>query len=189
MLTLNEEPRLEGWLKHHKPHLDWLYVVDGGSTDKTQDILKAHEVEFDVDKSKNIGDVKNAAWNKLPKDIDWVMFLDADEKFDGGFLERMKIQISEAEKKGVKMFRFPRVNLPDGKNWPDYQVRLVKNDPNFRWHGEVHEIMMYKIMRGDEEFYIKADQLDVDTDIGVSTVLIAPIVHLERRKDIRRNWW
>ncbi|GAG97731.1 unnamed protein product, partial [marine sediment metagenome] len=72
-LTLNEETDVEQCLKQFRPYVDYLFVLDGGSTDKTVEIAKRIADEVKVKPfSGKFCDEKNYAWSLLPKDCDWV---------------------------------------------------------------------------------------------------------------------
>ena len=110
----------------------------------------------------------------LPKDYEWVLFADADERWDDRFLMDIGGVIVNHD---TLSFRFPRLNLPDLKDFPDYQVRLLKNNGEMEWRGDPHDIV-----------YHKGENKPVD-QVSVTTLLQYPIIHLPRRKDIRREWW
>ena len=186
VLTRNEEPRIEGCLKHIRPYVDYLLVVDGESTDETVEIAKGYADRVRVRPfSGSFAEEKNYA-RTLVRDYRWILWCDADERFDNGFLRNIKGNLEDAEKYDQGCFRFPRINLPDGKNWPDYQVRLIRNSRDIEWRGTVHEVPYFK----PED--IPLDELDQEgreRKLGVSTVDGYPILHLPRREDERREWW
>lgn len=188
VLTLNEEPRIRECLKHLRPYVDYLLVLDGGSSDKTVEMATKHADLVEMRPfSGSFAEEKNYARTLVPKDYGWILWCDADERFDNGFLRNIKENLEFAEKYDQVCFRFPRINLPDGKNWPDYQVRLIRNSRDIEWRGKVHEVPYYK----PED--IPLDELDQEERgervLGVSTVDRYPILHLPRREDERREWW
>ena len=188
VLTLNEEPRIRECLKHLRPYFDYLLVLDGGSSDKTVEMATKHADLVEMRPfSGSFAEEKNYARTLVPKDYEWILWCDADERFDKGFLRNIKENLEFAEKYDQVCFRFPRINLPDGKNWPDYQVRLIRNSRDIEWRGKVHEVPYYK----PED--IPLDELDQEERgervLGVSTVDRYPILHLPRREDERREWW
>ena len=187
ILTQTEKQRIEDCLKVIHPHVDWLLVLDGESTDGTVEIAEKYANKVEVKHfSGSFAEEKNHARTLVPKDCDWIIWADADERFDDGFLGKMKEFIEEGEKKGGICFRLPRVNLPDGKNFPDYQVRLFKNSRDIEWRGKVHEVPYYV------PYGCPLDQLDNPKwgkRAAVMTVLKYPIIHLPRREDERRGWW
>lgn len=86
---------------------------------------------------------------------DWVFQVDADELVDLNLLIQLPKILDEAG--DVEAFALARVNTVTGLtqedidkwhwnvnergwvNWPDWQIRLYRNDGTFHWHGEVHE--------------------------------------------------
>lgn len=96
---------------------------------------------------------------------DWVFQIDADELVDLDLL----VHLSEIIEAGgdTEVFALARVNTVTGLtqedidkwhwnvhgrlvNWPDWQLRLYKNDGTFHWVGEVHERLEIagRIMKG-----------------------------------------
>ena len=187
ILTKDEEPRIEECLRHIRPYVDYILVVDGGSKDKTAEIAEKYADKVVVKEfSGSFAEERNYARTLVPKDCLWILWVDADERFDKGFLENMKVQIEEAEKGHIVCFRFPRINLPDGRDYPDYQVRLFRNSRDILWKGDVHEVP-YLVKEN-----VRLDQIDSAERrrrLGVATMDWFPILHLPRRKDIRRKWW
>jgi len=188
LLTLNEEADIEECLRHLRPYVDYMLVLDAESSDATVDIAKRVADAVVVKKSSGSFSIdKNYAWSLIPADCDWVLWADPDEKWDWDFLNNIKNKVLEAGKSGVYAFRFPRVNLPDCKDWPDYQLRFVKNDPSkFEWRGNVDEVLWWKTQNVPLD---QADREDLKERLGVGEASDHPIVHLKRLEDKRRKWW
>jgi glycosyltransferase involved in cell wall biosynthesis len=188
MLTLNEEPRIADALKQFKPYVDYILVIDGESTDKTVQIAKkiADRV-ITLAIPGGFAAAKNYAHTKIPKDYTWLLYADADEKWDPGFLRNMKAKLREVEETlKIGAFRFPRINLPDGKNYPDYQCRLFPNSRDIEWKGELHEIPWFL---PDNVALTKADETSRKKIVPIFTTDDYPIIHMPRRADIKRSWW
>lgn len=187
ILTKNEEPRVEECLKHLRPYIGYILILDGESTDKTAEIAQKYADKVVVKPfSGSFAEEKNYARNLVPKDCSWILWADADEKFDLGLLRAIKEHLKYAEENGAACWRFPRCNLPDGKGWPDYQVRLIKNSRDIEWRGKTHEVPYLKTEG------MPLDQLDNEERRRRLFVITAdrfPIVHLPRREDERREWW
>jgi len=175
VLTLNEEPRIEHCLLRLRKYLDYILVFDDGSTDRTVEIASKYaDKVIEGQKFEGFDKKKNYAWSMLPDGFDWVLFSDVDEVWDPVFLQEMKEIIKEND---VQSFKFPRINLPDGKNYPDYQTRLLRNDGDIIWMGKVHEVP-----------WSVSKEKPID-QVSVSILMNYPIVHLSRRTDIKRPWW
>lgn len=187
LLALNEENRIESALNQFKKYVDYTLVLDGESTDRT--VEKARQIADKVEIHKFSGsfaEEKNYARTLVPKNCRWILWTDADEIWDEGFLAKLQDNLQNAEKGHVACFRFARINLPDSKNFPDYQVRLFLNSRDILWKGDVHEI---PYLVNENIPLDSADKKERTTKLGVCTIDEYPIIHLQRRKDLSRIWW
>jgi len=180
VLTLDEEPNIKDCLKQLKPFVDYIIVVDGGSKDKTVEIARkyVHTLETRKRTGKIAGE-KNYAWSIVPEDAKWVLFVDADERFNINFLRGMRELLARVD---ALAFRFPRANLPKLSDYPDWQIRLLKNDGQLEWrHWEdtLHDVPYSK------ELNVPVDRCGV----AYLTLIEYPIYHMPRREDISREWW
>lgn len=187
ILTKNEEARIEDCLKHLRPYIDYILILDGESKDKTVEIAKKYADKIIVKAfSGSFAEERNYARTQVPKNCLWILWIDADERFDIALLRDIKKHLLFAEENYTVCWRFPRNNLPDGKDWPDYQTRLIKNSRDIEWIGDLHEIP-YLITEG-----VPLDQLDKDgrtRKLSVITASKYPILHLARKTDEKRSWW
>jgi glycosyltransferase involved in cell wall biosynthesis len=186
-LSLNEEANIERVLKQFRPLVAFELVLDGGSTDRTVELAKtiADKVEYHAF-SGSFATEKNYARTLVPKECSWILWTDADEIWDEGFLRNLQGRLEQANKDHVACFRFARINLPGGINYPDYQARLFLNSRDILWKGDFHEIP-YLIKEN-----IPLDHADEEmrqTKLGVCTINEYPIIHLRRRTDLSRIWW
>ena len=187
MLTLNEAPRIPITLPPLKKYCDYVLVDDSESTDGTPEkAAQWADQVLEKSYSGSQAEERNFAASQLPGDIDWILMVDADEVFSMGFLEGMHRLVSQQEHySGVRgthikvseatAFKFPRINLPDGIDFPDWQVRFYRNLPEMHWVGHPHD----KLYRGD----VRVDE------VSCLPLEIYPIVHLQRREDEKRPWW
>ena len=180
VLTLNEQHRVAECLKHLRPYVDYLLVVDGCSTDLTYErsVALADRV-VKHESSGDFSDERNYAETLLPDDIDWVLHCDTDERFHDRLLPEIDTVIEGVVEKypETMAFRFPRANLPKAENYPDYQVRLLKRGSGYKWSYPVHSVPT-------------VDGVNVDTmPKKCMTMLDLPIWHLPRRTDLERPWW
>ena len=88
---------------------------------------------------------------------DWIFQIDADELPHESLIENIRelLKLNPT----TEMLLVPRVNTVDGLtndhinkwgwkinekgwvNWPDYQTRIVQNNPKIRWVSKVHEVI------------------------------------------------
>ena len=86
---------------------------------------------------------------------DWIFQIDADELPHESLIVNLKSLLKVNPT--TEMFLVPRVNTVDGLtqthiyqwqwnvnekgwgNWPDYQTRIIQNNPKIKWQNKVHE--------------------------------------------------
>lgn len=186
-MALNEQNRIEPSLNQFRKYVAYMLVLDGESTDGTVEIARKVADKVEIHKfSGSFAEEKNYARTLVPKSCRWILWADADEMWDVGFLDKLQDTLQNAERDHVACFRFARINLPDSKNYPDYQLRLFLNSRDILWRGRLHEIP-YLVNEN-----IPLDSADKDErtiKLGVCTIDEYPIIHLPRRKDLSRIWW
>jgi glycosyltransferase involved in cell wall biosynthesis len=179
VVTLDEEPNIKDCLKQLKPFVDYIIVVDGGSKDKTVEIASKYAHTIEVGKhGERVGDERNYGWSLVPEDAEWVLFVDADERFNITFLRGMRDLLSRVD---ALAFRFPRANLPKLSDYPDWQTRLLRNDGQLEWRS----------WEGDHDIPF-SKELNIPVDrcgTACLTLIEYPMYHLPRREDIKRRWW
>jgi len=170
--TLNEEEGITDCLQYHQRYVDYISVIDGGSTDATFEKAHLYADKVVEDTDKHWGDFTTRAVQALPKGHEWVLIVDVDERLDRDFLRNMRKIISQYE---TTSFRFPRINMPHAVDYPDYQVRLIRTDRGVQWMNHVHEVATL------EGVHINK--------VSCLTLHKYPIIHSERRVDLKRPWW
>lgn len=141
LAVFNEEENIRKCLESVKD-LAWeIVIVDGGSTDKTVEIVK--EFGSNIIHTKNLQNFhinKNMAIDAAKGD--WILQLDADEIVT----EQLKQEINKAiENKNIDGYWIPRKNffltrfLTKGGQYPDYTLRLYKKGKGRLPGKDVHE--------------------------------------------------
>jgi glycosyltransferase involved in cell wall biosynthesis len=141
----NEQECIAGMIGSVQQYVDELVLVDTGSTDLT--VHRAHEIcqSFNLPirayrgEFTNFGEVRTKTAHLASKE--WVLMLDADER-----LSKPEM-LQDVIKMGGDAFAFPRRRWLDRKMekqteleaYPDWQVRLFKNNKEYVWKRELHE--------------------------------------------------
>lgn len=176
VLTLNEEKLIGNCLKHLRPYVDWIVVLDGQSADRTAEMAYVYANQVIIRKfTGSVAEERNYAQNRTPPECNWILHCDADERFAPEFLKNMRNIIHES---GVDCFRFPRVNLD--KTYQelqldpqDHQVRLINKQVCY-WVRPVHEVVWHRVANKPADQY------------SVKELSEYPITHLKREKTFRK---
>jgi FkbM family methyltransferase len=121
----NEERIIPFYLDYYTNFIrvDKIVVYDGGSTDKSQELLKEYpNVELIIDPQdklddRYLNDVRNNGWKKYRNDFDWIIVCDMDEFV---YHPNLKEKLKEYDKEGIT------VPLTEGydminKKYPKFQ--------------------------------------------------------------------
>lgn len=101
IVTLNEEKRLGKTLQALKKVADEIFVIDSGSTDKTQEIAEKYGANFLFHKWKNISAQKHYGQELCHND--WVLSLDADEVLSPELIAEIKEKMKNPTADAYKM--------------------------------------------------------------------------------------
>ena len=101
IVTLNEEKRLGKTLQALKKVADEIFVIDSGSTDKTQKIAEKYGAKFVFHKWKNISAQKHYGQELCHND--WVLSLDADEVLSPELIAEIKEKMKKPTADAYKM--------------------------------------------------------------------------------------
>ena len=173
--TIKKIDNIVGGLNEYRIHLN--KFVEGSIVDLSGDDIFKSEIPIYSDSFAEKRNVIHETF-KL-RSINWVLFIDADEQFDPWFLMNIKEIIDNNPDKIA--FKFPRLNLPHGKDSPDYQVRLLNIDEPIFWEREIHEIPFIKRENGESE-------INLHDYIGTKALDDCPILH-DNRNGNKRHWW
>lgn len=135
MIVKNETPVIRRCLKTVMPLIDYWVIVDTGSTDGTQDMIREFMKDIPGELHErpwvNFAHNRNEAL-KLAKDkADYLLFIDADEIFAYG-----------------DDFKLPDLDMDFYFMTTDYnktyyaRVQMVKSCLNWNWEGVVHEAII-----------------------------------------------
>ena len=139
MITLNEEKFIGKCLKHIKPYVDEIIIVDGGFKDKTVEIAKKYGAKIIYHKwNNNFAKQRNISLRYATKE--WIFVADPDEVQEKKLLQ--SLQSFTSNNIGIDMFAFPRKNYIDDKQtsaYPDIQLRFFPNNKTIKYTKVLHE--------------------------------------------------
>lgn len=91
--------------------------------------------------SNNFSDLKNFGLEGVGSE--WILYLDSDEMVSPELLEEIPALIQDKDVEGYwiprKTFISPDTYLKHGLFYPDYQLRLFRNKPEYKYVGAIHE--------------------------------------------------
>ncbi len=136
----DEENCIAHMIESVKRHVDEIVVVDTGSTDNTISICRdfgarIYEVGF-----TDFGKIRTLAAHLAKKE--WVLMLDADETLTCNICLRSHLDLTTQEAIAIPRKRWLDLEMTkqtELEAYPDWQVRLFKNNPNYVWKRELHE--------------------------------------------------
>lgn len=148
MIVKDEEEDLPKCLESVKHIVDEIIIVDTGSSDNTISIAECygarvicHSWQHDFAAARNEG---------LQVAIgDWILWLDADEQLDLQEGKQMKELLTRdaIHQYGIEAVQFILRNYIDNLVEQVNVLRIVRNRPQYRFEGRVHEQIIPSIMR------------------------------------------
>lgn len=148
MIVKNEEEMLGGCLESIKDVVDEMIVVDTGSTDNTKQIARAHGAKvFDFEWINDFAAARN--FSKAQTDCDYVMALDADERFHSIQGQSLRDSLSNQDAPVCFIRLSPADSITDTvedvlekaeqTSGFTFLPRILKNIDDNDWVGRVHE--------------------------------------------------
>ncbi len=134
MIVKNESQVIQRCLDSVMPFIDYWVIVDTGSIDETQKIIKKHlkhiPGELHQRKWKNFGENRTEAFELAKNKGDYILLIDADDtlSFDAGF-------------------SFPDLSHDSYNMWRGTQAfsylhpQLIRGDLPWKWVGVTHEYL------------------------------------------------
>lgn len=193
VITYNEESNIENCLKS----INWvneIIVVDSFSHDRTVQIAKKYTNKIFFKKFKNdFAEQKNFAMQKISSKSTWILSLDADESLSPRAREKILRLIGVNKIDGYWIPRRNYINrdkyLKYGLFYPDYQLKLFKNDEKIKFIGQVHEEPNIPINRvkyvDDFEIYHNCSHTKYDSFISFQKLL--PYIDIESNKIVQNK--
>ena len=152
MIVKNEADNLEKCLSLARPHVDEIVVVDTGSTDGTRGIAKKYADVFDeIEWPGSFSVARNHSLSLA--NSDYILILDGDEYIeDPEAWKKIRNSLGVLD---IAALVLPVKNLLSENNVVSadmfWQERVLRNHPDIRYHGSVHNQVMESIWAHAEQ--------------------------------------
>jgi glycosyltransferase involved in cell wall biosynthesis len=149
IIAKNEERNIERCLKSVVNIADEIILIDTGSEDNTVNIAKRFNCKIHHKKwNDNFSDMRNISLSKASEE--YILYIDADEELQNP--EVLKIVMMNAnENHGGFYVSVLSTASDNSRFFSNYQVRLFKNNPNFKFEGAIHEQIINSIKKNGYE--------------------------------------
>lgn len=130
ILTYNSEKNIQKTLNSIKSISKNIFIIDSYSDDKTLKISKKFNCKIIQRKFINYSNQRNWIINRLNKDFEWQLHLDADESLDINLIKSIKKTISNINKKRSFLIKRKYYFLGKKLNYPglnEWHLRLFKS--------------------------------------------------------------
>ncbi len=142
MIVKNEEEVLERCLDCVKDITDEIIIVDTGSSDDTKNIAKRYTNHvYDFTWIDDFSAARNYSFSKAT--MDYIMWLDADDVIDEENQGKLKELIANLEQT-IDMVYLRYDVAFDANDHPTlcyYRERIFKRSNEYKWEGEIHEVI------------------------------------------------
>jgi glycosyltransferase involved in cell wall biosynthesis len=194
LVAQNEQENLPRVLRSVQGLADEIVVVDGGSTDHTQETAREHGAKVFERPFTNHADQKNYAASLASQD--WIFLLDADEELSDELKE--SVRHWKAHEPQFAVYEMPRLTwylgawIHHSRWYPDWQRRLYRRD-QARFSGTIHSALRYegKIgrLRGNLLHYTIRTFPEHEAKIEKYTTVIAQEMFDQGKRRWRAAMW
>jgi glycosyltransferase involved in cell wall biosynthesis len=156
MIVKDESKAIIGLLESVKGIIDAWLIVDTGSTDGTQEMIRNYLKDIPGELVErpwvNFGHNRNEALDLAREMADYMLTVDADHR----------VVVLDSFDKSKLWQDFYMIKLT-GKGSDHYRPLLFSNDPNWTWEGVIHETLVspHK-MQGEllKDLYVECDSME-----------------------------
>lgn len=154
-IAKNEEQFVDRWYESVK-YADSIFVLDTGSTDNTNAMLREREVNvFEAYLEPFRFDVaRNMILNQISADeFDFAVFLDMDEVLEPGWYSSLQQLLTDVPTTTAVHTRLIYTQNPDGTPGITYNRLMVTRVGYYHWYYPVHEVLVPKEDTVVQELY------------------------------------
>lgn len=186
MIVRDEADVLARCLDSVRDLVDEIIVVDTGSSDGTKSIARRYtEHLYDFPWIDDFAAARNASFERAG--CDYCLWLDADDVLLSPDREKFAALKAGLEPETDMVMLPYHVGFDEngGVTFSYYRERIIRNAPDYRWKGAVHEAITPrgKVIRGDcAVTHSKLHPSDPDRNLRIFEGLIAKGIALEPRE-------
>ncbi|MCD6727148.1 MAG: glycosyltransferase [Solirubrobacteraceae bacterium] len=139
MIVRDEEEMLPRCLAAARPAVDEIVVVDTGSTDRTIEIARSFGARvIEREWTGSFAQARNVALDAATGD--WILVLDADEILVEGDAPRLRVLLGRTWREAFYLVETNHTGeIGDGTAVTHNTLRLLRNRPEYRYEGRIHE--------------------------------------------------
>ena len=178
----NEEKFVSSWVNSMK-EADEIVVLDTGSTDNTVKELKKMgvKVEQQVIKPWRFDVARNESLKLIPKDVDFCVCVDLDERFKKGW--RAELEKYLADDVSRVSYRYTWNFNDDGSEGIVFFADKIHKNKLFVWEHPVHETLKQIDHSINKQITIPTLQLNHYADKAKSRSCYLPLLELSVKED------
>lgn len=182
----NESKHVDTWVNGLKDEVDYICVLDTGSTDDTLEQFKKYPfviVEQKEIKPWRFDNARNESIKLIPEDADVAMVVDLDEVYRPGFREK----IEKAFNDGYNLISGYKIVFDESGNQTsnigeELSLPIIADIRNWHWEYPVHEYPVYY----DES---KIKEIVVDDVVCEHRPEPESVKSRKQYIDILKNWY
>jgi len=194
IIAQNEQDNLPRVLQSAQAVADEIVLVDGGSTDRTQEIARNAGARVFFRPFTNHADQKNYAASLASSD--WIFVLDADEELSGEL--KTSVQQWKSQPPEFAVYEMPRLTwylgawIHHSRWYPDWQRRIYRRDAA-SFSGVIHSALRYDgpigRLRGDLLHYTIRTLPEHEAKLEKYTTAIAKEMFDQGQRHWRAAMW
>lgn len=194
IVAQNEQENLPRLLDSARPVADEIVLIDGGSTDRTQEVARDAGAKVFFRPFTNHADQKNYAASLASHD--WIFLLDADEELSPELAT--SIQLWKCHPPQFAVYEMTRLTwylgawIRHSRWYPDWQRRLYRRDAA-SFSGVVHSALRYDgpmgRVRGDLLHYTIRNFSEHEAKLEKYTTAIAKEMFDQGQRNWRAAMW
>ncbi len=158
LIIKDEANMLPGCLDSIHDQVEEIIVVDTGSSDQSREIAASYPKVrlYQSDWTGDFAAARNLAVSYATQA--WIFSLDADETVSADFIATLKLYLSGLDQPDAYAFPILAIN-PDGSLDDVHSLqcvpRVFPNQPEYRYRGRIHEMIVHSQRQKMRYFYMK----------------------------------